>query len=246
MGGGPAVRSIRRGLQLLDEVDEGEAALADLTEDTEAALVDPDVAAARRRVVESVEPRDGAAHRCAPFHSSLLVAGEEQGRAAPSESLARLVRCLRTSQVNHRDSDFLRLRYSFHFIRKKEVVTNIHGTLVSGRVPDLHAKPRTLTRRCKLNFEITVKIHQPVPHKLCYSEFKRRRKNSAAVSHSNLQYEIWYFCPEKQVNVRIPPWLQNNNAVLVNQATKKCHLVSILALLLVEGSQSTSWRTDSE
>lgn len=50
---------------LPDEVDEGEAALPNLAQDAEAALVDPHVAAARRRVVEGVEPRDGAAHALA-------------------------------------------------------------------------------------------------------------------------------------------------------------------------------------
>lgn len=54
---------------LLDEVDEGEAALADLAEDAEAALIDPHVAAASRCIVEGVEPRDGAAHPRRPSPS---------------------------------------------------------------------------------------------------------------------------------------------------------------------------------
>jgi hypothetical protein len=62
----PAKRSVGRGIQLPDNVDEGEAALADLTQDAEAALVDPDIAAALRRVVEGVEARHGAPHPRAP------------------------------------------------------------------------------------------------------------------------------------------------------------------------------------
>ena len=63
MGGvAPCGLRVGGGLQLPDEVDEGEAALADLAEDAEAALVDPDVAAARGGLVEGVEPRYGAAH----------------------------------------------------------------------------------------------------------------------------------------------------------------------------------------
>ena len=58
----PCGRGVGGGLLLPDEVDEGEAALADLAEDAEAALVDPDVAAARRGAVDGVEPREGAAH----------------------------------------------------------------------------------------------------------------------------------------------------------------------------------------
>jgi len=74
----PGERGIGGGLVLPDEVDEGEAALADLAEDAEAALVDPDVAAARGCVVERVEPRDGAAHL------RLLTAGELRRRTPPS------------------------------------------------------------------------------------------------------------------------------------------------------------------
>ena len=55
-------RGVGGGLLLLDEVDEGEAALPDLADDAEAALVDPDVGAARRGAVDGVEPREGAAH----------------------------------------------------------------------------------------------------------------------------------------------------------------------------------------
>ena len=55
-------RGIGGGLLLLDEVDDGDAAVADLADDAEAALVDPDVAAARRGAVDGVEPREGAAH----------------------------------------------------------------------------------------------------------------------------------------------------------------------------------------
>jgi hypothetical protein len=62
VGGSLSERSVGRGLQLSDEVDEGEAALTDLTEDAEAALVNPDVTAAHRRIVEGVEARHGAAH----------------------------------------------------------------------------------------------------------------------------------------------------------------------------------------
>ena len=70
MGGvTPGDRGIGGGLVLPDEVDEGEAALADLAEDAEAAVVDPDVAAARGRVVQRVEPRHGAAHLRFPSSS---------------------------------------------------------------------------------------------------------------------------------------------------------------------------------
>jgi hypothetical protein len=61
-----AKRGVGRGIQLLDDVDEGEAALADLTQDAEAALVDPDIATALRCVVEGVEARHGATHLRAP------------------------------------------------------------------------------------------------------------------------------------------------------------------------------------
>ena len=72
MGGvAPCGLRVGGGLQLPDEVDEGEAALADLAEDAEAALVDPDVAAARGGLVEGVEPGDGAAHP--PDGSGLLL-----------------------------------------------------------------------------------------------------------------------------------------------------------------------------
>jgi len=78
----PGDRGIGGGLVLPDEVDEGEAALADLAEDAEAALVDPDVAAARGRVVERVEPRDGAAHLRFPFlFGSLPPANSNAARA---------------------------------------------------------------------------------------------------------------------------------------------------------------------
>jgi hypothetical protein len=66
----PSERGIGGGLVLSDEVDEGEPALADLAKDAEAALVDPDVAAARGRIVERVEPRDGAAHLWFPSSSA--------------------------------------------------------------------------------------------------------------------------------------------------------------------------------
>jgi hypothetical protein len=72
VGGSLSERSVGRGLQLSDEVDEGEAALTDLTEDAEAALVNPDVTAARRRIVEGVEARHRAAHPHAlSYYSSL-------------------------------------------------------------------------------------------------------------------------------------------------------------------------------
>lgn len=72
----PGGRGVGGGLVLPDEVDEGKASLADLAEDAEAALVDPDVAAARRGVVEGVEPGDGAAHPPAYSRTPLLAAGE--------------------------------------------------------------------------------------------------------------------------------------------------------------------------
>ena len=110
MGGVPAARGVGGGFVLLDEVDEGEAALADLAEDAEAALVDPHVAAASRRVVEGAEPRDGAAHPPSP---------PDNPGARSSHRRLRLrwwvsaVACFVGSMLVHRppsDDDFASLR----------------------------------------------------------------------------------------------------------------------------------------
>lgn len=47
---------------LLDEEDVGEAPLAELPDDAEAIVIDPDVAAAVDGIVEGVEAGEGAAH----------------------------------------------------------------------------------------------------------------------------------------------------------------------------------------
>jgi hypothetical protein len=79
-----AKRSIGRGIQLPDNVDEGEVALANLMQDPEAVLIDPDIATTLRRIMEGVEARHGAPHPHAP--SSLL------GSSPPANSdAARLL-----------------------------------------------------------------------------------------------------------------------------------------------------------
>jgi hypothetical protein len=95
----PSERRIGGGLVLSDEVDEGEPALADLAKDAEAALVDPDVAAARGRVVERVEPRDGAAHLClVPF----LFCSSPPANSDAARSKSWLVRWVRKSAASTR------------------------------------------------------------------------------------------------------------------------------------------------